>query len=240
MIVIRPTTRPPPALRAELRFNPEAIDRELIAQKNLTFNDFEALQGDLFEVGEPQWWDLAALLREAGVQPDPLVRDRLITLDFWLIMFTLSVLPLHGNRVTWARLRIALSCDDPALRPLVHSLFPRRPSGGAERATVGPDFRFYSDGRPPAEGLPTVLVEPNASVKKLTGSGLNLVALMWDFEGGDVRGDMVTYGVVQKPSGSGLWAEVSFNATLETSKGTLEASAAEAIQGGARFRVGPP
>lgn len=139
-----PPTIEQPILKALLQLNPEAIDRCLASEKNLTYSDLQTLEGDLVDVAEPHWWDLADLAASQAKLPHQEITAELESFDFWLIRFALCAVPVGHNTITWMRFAAKLQSPDDQPHPQVHCLFPFRIASN-HRVRVGPDFRFASD-----------------------------------------------------------------------------------------------
>ena len=217
-----------PIFKAPLQLNPEAIDRRLMTEKNLTYADFQALEGDLIEVHKPYWWDLASLSSAQTKQLHPESKFALESFDFWLIRFTLSILPFGDNSIPWLRFFAKLSCPDSQVSPQVHSLFPMQ-SVSNRQARIGPDLCFATD-VPESDAIAVVKVASSEKFE-ISGAPVPPAKVTWDVRGYRAGNLVETYAVVKKTKQSSLQAEFGFNAQVKTEGGQLAASGRSELGG---------
>jgi len=211
-----------PVLTASLQLNPEAIDRRLVSEKNLSYYDLQALEGDVIDVAEPHWWDLADLADSQGKQPHADITAELGSFDFWLIRFALSAVPVGDNVITWMRFIAKLQSPDSQPYPQVHSVFPFRTDSN-HRIRVGPDFHFASEILDD-DAIAEIEVTADEGIK-VSGIVVRPAKAMWDVRGYDIRTAFETYAVVKKGKQSRLKVEFAFNVQIKTVQGQLAASA---------------
>jgi hypothetical protein len=209
--------------RAELRANPEAIETRLAAQKKLTYSDLDALQGDVIEVDEPRWWDLAQLARLGGLSAEAEVERELADHEFWLMQFGLSIAPAPDHSLGWARWMVKVETVDGGAVPSIHSLFPGRPGRSNGRIAVGRNFQFVQcDGA--SQAVAEIETASNGDTS-ITGVVLRPNRPTWDLSDA-IRGYVSTYAVVRKRRPDRLRAEFFFHARMSI-KGTEYAAAAQ-------------
>jgi len=207
--------------RAGLNANFDMLETRLAGQKKITNSDLEALEGDVIEIDEPRWWNLAELASLAGLSVEAAVQPELADHEFWLIQFGLSIAPAPGHLLDWARFMVKVETTDGGAVPSIHSLFPGRPSRSNGCIAVARNFQFVSCDAA-TQALAEIEMRPKEDAS-ITGI-LKANRLTWDLNG--VSSYVTTYAIVRKKRTDQLRAEFSFHARLKI-KGAEYAAAAQ-------------
>jgi hypothetical protein len=158
-------------------------------------------------IGQPQWWDLAALTHERGEELPSELRLLLDEADFFLVRLACSFRPTHASWIESARFTAYLRPKGGGETPIAFDLHPRDVHDEVARdlkVSISPSLKFK-------EVVEASLgaVELGIQYKKLepvvVGTGALQSNPAWDFartKQQDVRGAKFLHLIVKRAKGS--------------------------------------